>query len=227
MSRIVLVTGTDTGVGKTWISCGLLRRWRADGLQVAARKPAETGCEERDGLLHAADAAALAEAAGGIEPSERVCRLRFAEPLAPAVAAERAGSPIDTRAIVAECRERARQADLLLVEGAGGLLVPLSGRETFADLAVALEARLVVVVGARLGAINHAMLTLEAARARGLGVAALVVNHAFPDRDLATGTLAATLVALGAHASVAEAPHATSPDAALAATARGIAAGSA
>ena len=224
MNRIVMVTGTDTGVGKTWISCGLLRRWRAEGLQPAALKPVETGCEERHGALHPADGAALAAAAGGDEPLEAVCRLRFAEPLAPAVAAERAGRAIDVGAIVAEARARAAEVDLLLLEGAGGLLVPVSGRTTFADVAVDLGARLVVVVGARLGAINHAMLTIEAARARELDVAAVVVNHAFDVRDLATDTLAATLASLGACSRIAEAPHGTPPDGALAAVAREIAA---
>ncbi|MFM8411234.1 MAG: dethiobiotin synthase [Alphaproteobacteria bacterium] len=224
MSRILAVTGTDTGIGKTWVSCGLLRRFRADGLRVAARKPVETGCEESGGRLHAADAAALAEAAGGEEPADRVCRVRFAEPLAPAIAAERAGRTIDPTAIVDECRARAREVDLLLVEGAGGLLVPFAGRETFADLAVALGARLVVVVGARLGAINHAMLTVEAARSRGLEVAAVVVNRVFPVRDLAIDTLAATLASAGACERMAEAPHGEAPDAALATVAREIAA---
>lgn len=224
MSRIVLVTGTDTGVGKTWISCGLLRSWRADGLRLAARKPAETGCEERAGSLHPADATALAEAAGGGEPVESVCRWRFAEPLAPAVAATRAGRRIDTSGIAADCLARSAEVDLLLVEGAGGLLVPLDGRETFADLAGALGARLVVVVGARLGAINHAMLTIGAARARGIEVAAVVVNHVLPGRDLATETLAATLADLGACDTIVETPHGEAPDRPLVAAARGIAA---
>jgi len=126
--------------------------------------------------------------------------------------------------IVAGARARASEVDLLLLEGAGGLLVPVSGRTTFADLAAELGARLVVVVGARLGAINHAMLTIEAARARGLEVAAVVVNHAFDVRDLATETLAATLASLGACSRIAEAPHGTPPDGALAAVAREIAA---
>ncbi len=225
MSRVVLVTGTDTGVGKTWISCGLLRSWRSDGLRLAARKPAETGCEERAGSLHPADATALARAAGGGESVEAVCRWRFAEPLAPAVAAARAGRRIDTAAIAADCRARASEVDLLLVEGAGGLLVPVDGRETFADLACAIGARLVVVVAARLGAINHAMLTIGEARARGLEVAAVVVNHVLPGRDLATDTLAATLADLGACGTIVETPHGEVPDRALAATARAIADG--
>jgi dethiobiotin synthetase len=100
---------------------------------------------------------------------------------------------IDVAAIAAECRRRAAEVDVLLVEGAGGLLVPLGEGTSFADLAAALSAELVIVVGARLGAINHALLTIEAARARGLTVLGLVVNHFSATRDLATDTLRAAL----------------------------------
>jgi dethiobiotin synthetase len=215
--RIVLVTGTDTGVGKTWVACGLARALRAAGLSVAVRKPAETGCGEApvsaDSIAHRAgvsvarslvgahlrpaDAAALRDAAGGTERLDEVCPYRFAEPLAPAVAARRAGVTIDVAALVRDCRERAASADVLLVEGAGGLLVPLGDGATFADLARELAAAVIVVVGARLGAINHALLTIEAARARGLSVLGLVVNHFSATRDLATETLAETLAELG------------------------------
>jgi len=192
--RILLVTGTDTGVGKTYVSCGVLRAARAAGRTVAARKPAETGCEPgRGGGLVAADGAALHEAAGGGEPIDVVCPIRLPEPLAPAFAARRAGVAIDVAEIVAACRRRAGEVDLLLVEGAGGLLVPIADRYTYADLARDLGARLLVVVGARLGAINQALLTLEAAAGRGLDVAGYVVNHMSATRDLATASLAVSL----------------------------------
>ena len=223
LRNTLLVTGTDTGVGKTWVSTGLLRAWVAAGLRVAARKPAETGCESVGGRLQPADAAALAAAAGGGETLEAVCPYRFAEPLAPAVAAARAGVRIDLDAVVDACRVRAREVDRLLVEGAGGLLVPLTGRATFADLARSLDAHLVVVVAARLGAINHAMLTLEAARARGLEVVALVVNHVSAETDLATSTLAETLADLGVAPRIVSVPHGIPPDAALAGLARDLA----
>jgi len=194
MGRVLLVTGTDTGVGKTYVSCGLLRAARAAGLHVAARKPAETGCapDER-GALVPQDGVALREAAGGGEALDAVCAHRLPEPLAPAVAAQRAGVAIDVPALVAAYRRRAAEVDLLLVEGAGGLLVPLAGRTTFLDLAREIDASLLVVVGARLGAINHALLTLAAAAARGVHVAGWVVNHFACTEDLATRTLAASL----------------------------------
>jgi dethiobiotin synthetase len=189
-----MVTGTDTGVGKTWVSCGVLRAARAAGLRVAARKPAETGCEpDAQGELVGVDAVALHAAAGADEPLDAVCPIRLPDPLAPSFAARRAGVTIDVPATVVACRSRAREVDLLLVEGAGGLLVPLAGRYAFADLAHELGARVLLVVGARLGAINHALLSLEVANARGLPVAGIVVNHFSTTQDLATETLAASL----------------------------------
>ena len=221
--RIVLVTGTDTGVGKTWIACGLVRALRAGGHTVAVRKPAETGCapapsaaargiaagDRRPGaaVLYPADAAALREAADSDEPLEKICAVRLAEPLAPSVAARRAGIEIDVAGLVRSYRERAREVDVLVVEGAGGLLVPLHGRTSYADLAGDLGAGLIVVVGARLGAINHALLTLEAARVRGLRVLGVVVNHFGPDRDLATETLGETLRSIAGVPILAEVPH--------------------
>jgi len=213
--RILLVTGTDTGVGKTYVSCGVLRAARAAGLRVAARKPAETGCEADEtsaaGALVAIDARALHAAAGGDEPLAAVCSVRLPEPLAPAVAARRAGVTIDVAGIVAGCRARADEVDLLLVEGAGGLLVPIVDRYSYADLARDLGARLLVVVGARLGAINQALLTLEATERRGLDVAGYVVNRVSPERDLAIDTLAATLRELTDVPLLAEVAHASDP----------------
>src|SRR5262245_44028642 len=96
---VVFVTGTDTGVGKTWIGCGLVRALRKAGRTVAVRKPAESGCESRAGVLHPADAAALRSAAESEEPLGRICPVQLEEPLAPAIAAARAGVTIDPSAI--------------------------------------------------------------------------------------------------------------------------------
>lgn len=210
--QVLLVSGTDTGVGKTWVSCGVLRAARAAGLRVAARKPAETGCDpDASGRLVGADAVALHAAAGADEPLDAVCPIRLPDPLAPSFAARRAGVTIDPRDVVASCRSRARDVELLLVEGAGGLLVPLAGRVTFADLARELDARLLLVVGARLGAINHALLSLDAASARGIGVAGFVVNHFSTARDLATDTLADSLRELTDVPLLAEIGHGVDP----------------
>lgn len=210
--RVLLVTGTDTGVGKTWVSCGVLRAARAAGLRVAARKPAETGCDpDSSGTLVGADAVALHAAAGANEPLDAVCPIRLPDPLAPSFAARRAGVRIDPRDVVASCRARAKEIDLLLVEGAGGLLVPLVERYAFADLALELDARLLLVVGARLGAINHALLSLEVAAARGIPVVGLVVNHFSTTADLATDTLADSLRELTDVPVLAEVGHGVDP----------------
>ncbi|MFP6664056.1 MAG: dethiobiotin synthase [Deltaproteobacteria bacterium] len=208
MKGIVFVTGTDTGVGKTHVSCGLLRALRYRGLSVAARKPSESGCTEVDGELVPADAVALREAAGADEPLAMVCGLRLAEALAPGIAAERVGASLDIEALVLEYRVRAAEVDVLLVEGAGGLLVPLAGAVDCAQLAARLDARLIVVVGVQLGAINHALLTLQAARQRGLVIEGVVLNHLSPDTDLAKKTLRESLARLDPAPILAEIPFA-------------------
>jgi len=190
MGRSLLITGTDTAIGKTTVGCAIaaaLRRRRRD---VAVIKPVETGCARADdGTLIAADALQLRWAAGrDSDPLEQVCLYRLAAPLAPSVAARREGVRIDVPAVVDAIRSRASGCELLLVEGAGGLLVPLTESATFADLARACDAPLLVVVGNRLGAINHARLTLDWARAAGLEVTGYVVNALRADADLAAQT---------------------------------------
>jgi dethiobiotin synthetase len=175
----IFVTGTDTGVGKTEIACGLLRAWRAAGRDVAAMKPAQSGV----GPAEPSDAQRLADAAGTGDPAELVCPYSFAAPLAPAVAARLAGVAIDLQRILGAARELAARHDALLVEGAGGLLVPLTPRETYADLAVALGYPVLVVARTGLGTVNHAALTVEALRARGLAIAGIVLNAASAERD--------------------------------------------
>ena len=187
-SRVVLVTGTDTGVGKTLVSAAIAAALAARGVRIAVAKPVETGCPERDGELVPEDAVALRHAAGDPAPLADVCPHRFPDPLAPALAAERAGAPVDVDALVAHLRRRATQAELLLVEGAGGLLVPITTAASFADLAARLDAAVLVVVGSRLGAINAALLTLEALRARRLPIAGYVVNRLAPEGDIAVAT---------------------------------------
>jgi dethiobiotin synthetase len=174
------VTGTDTGVGKTTVARAILRAARARGLATAAMKPVESGCTTRTvagaATLVPADAEALAaEATSGI-PLDLLCPFRYAAPVAPGIAAERAGQPIEMARILA-CREeivRTTTPDLLLIEGAGGLLVPLGAGRTVADLARALGAPLLIVARDALGTINHTLLTVEVARTRGLEIGGVV-----------------------------------------------------
>lgn len=167
---------------------------RRRGRDIGVIKPVETGCEPgADGSRVAADAEQLRWAAGRNDPLERVCPWRFQEPLAPSVAARREGVRLDLAAVVAAVDALIVDCELALVEGAGGLLSPLTDSATFADVARACGLRLVVVVGNRLGAINHARLTLDWASARGLDVAGYVVNTLQQRSDLAVQTNVAVL----------------------------------
>ena len=223
--RIVLVTGTDTGVGKTLVATAIAAALATRGVRIAVAKPAETGCPERDGELVPEDAVALRNAAGDPASLADVCPHRFPDPLAPALAAERAGARVDVDALAAHLRRRAADADLLLVEGAGGLLVPLTADVTFADLAARLDAAVVVVVGSRLGAINAALLTLEAVRARRVPLAGYVVNRLAPDDDLAVATNDDLLARLTAERRLGTLPFLPDADALLAALRAGGGAG--
>lgn len=203
------VTGTDTGVGKTAVSRGLLARLRRDGLVVAAFKAVESGCAPgADGAPVPADALSLWEAAGRRGAPEAACGLALAEPLSPALAARRAGVDIEPRALAARARAAGAGADLLLVEGAGGLLAPLWDGGDLADLALDLGLALLVVASNRLGVQNHALLTVRAARAAGLRVVGVVLNEvAAPDpADLARATNAGELARLLGGLGASEAP---------------------
>ena len=172
--RGFFVTGTDTGVGKTVVACALVRGLVERGIDVGAMKPVETGVGPEGPL----DALALQAEAGGADPLEDVCPQRFALPAAPTVAARAEGRSVELWAVkVAYERLRARH-DCVIAEGAGGLLVPATEELSMADLARELDLPLVLVARGALGTINHTLLTLEAAVARGLPVAGVVVSHA-------------------------------------------------
>jgi dethiobiotin synthetase len=173
-ARGLFVTGTDTGVGKTVVSCALIRALRERGIDAGGMKPIETGVGP-DGPL---DAMALRAAAGASDALEDVCPQRFALPAAPRVAADAVSRAVDFEAIRGAFERIAARRDLVVVEGAGGLLVPIRGRETMADLAAALDLPLLIVARAALGTINHTLLTLEASAARGLPVIGVVISHA-------------------------------------------------
>ncbi len=173
----LFITGTDTGVGKTFVARGIASALRARGRRVGVMKPVETGCG--GGLRRRpADALALRAAAGSALPLDRICPYRLDAPLAPDVAARLENVRIDPAVILAAFRAIDAVHDVTLVEGAGGLLVPIVERYSMADLARDLDLPLLVVVDSKLGAINHTLLTLEAAAARGLAVRGYVLNHA-------------------------------------------------
>lgn len=183
----LFITATDTGVGKTTVACGIARTLHAQGHAVGVYKPIATGGVRHGGRLIAEDAQLLAQAAATPAPLERVCPVVLEEPLAPTVAARRAGLTIGWSALVAGARWWLTRCDVLLVEGVGGLLCPLAPGRTVADLAVELQFPLIIVARLGLGTLNHALLTVEAARRRHLRVAAVVLN----DSHAESATLAA------------------------------------
>ena len=172
-ARGLFVTGTDTGVGKTVAACAVLRGLRARGLRTGAMKPVET----RGGAEGPLDAIARRAAAGAADALDDVCPQRFELPAAPSVAAAREGRSVDVARIEASFEALAVRHDLVVAEGAGGLLVPLTDELDMAGLAARLGLPVLLVARAALGTINHTRLSLEAIDARGLVLAGVVVSH--------------------------------------------------
>ncbi len=171
----VFITGTDTGVGKTLVTAALASCLTQRGLSVGVMKPIETGCRT-DGAS-GSDAARLYAAAGITEPVEAISPYRFADPLAPLDAARRAGRTIELRRIVRAYRALAARYAFLLVEGAGGVMVPITPTADTRDVIVQLGLPAVVVVRAVLGAVNHTLLTLDALRHRKIPVLGVFLNR--------------------------------------------------
>ena len=172
--RGLFVTATDTGVGKTIVAASLLAALRARGERVAAFKPVVTGTDDPPDPDWPPDDALLAAAAG--MRAQDVAPARFGPPVSPHLAAELAGAPLDPAALRGACAARAAQADTVVVEGVGGLLVPLTPDYLVRDLARDLGLPLVIAARTGLGTINHTLLTLEAARTVGLVVAGVVLT---------------------------------------------------
>lgn len=187
----LFITGTDTGVGKTFVGCALAAALRARGRRVAVMKPVETGVAGEP-----EDARRLRAAAGDPAPLDTVCPHRLRAPLAPAVAARLEGVTIDVARLVALVADRAAAADVLLVEGAGGLLVPLAGRTTWADLAARCALPVLIVGADRLGTINHCALTARVAIAAGLAVRGFVLTQPTAVTDASTATNATEIAGL-------------------------------
>ncbi|MBT9566895.1 MAG: dethiobiotin synthase [Thiobacillus sp.] len=168
------VTGTDTGVGKTRVAVALVQALKAGGLRVAVMKPVAAGTDP--GQLNE-DVRALIAVSNVDADLADVNPYAFAEPIAPHIAAELAGIRIDLGVIVAAYRRLVAQSDVVVVEGAGGWRVPLNETDDMADLAQRLGLPIVLVVGMRLGCLNHAVLTAESIQRRGLGWAGWIGNH--------------------------------------------------
>ena len=207
MRQGIFITGTDTGVGKTFFACGLAALLKESGYKVGVMKPAETGCDQRDGKLMPRDALALKEASGCQVGLEKICPYQLREPLAPSVAAQREGVAINVDRLMGIYNEISSAHDITIVEGAGGLLVPLLPSYTFADLARVLDLPVIVVAANRLGMINHLLLTLEHAACRDLHVLGYVLNQMEARPSLAAETNREALAALTGHPCIGELPY--------------------
>lgn len=177
MTQGYFITGTDTGVGKTFVTCALLHALAAQGQRVVGMKPVASGCHHQHGKLVSEDVEQLQAASNVLLPQDLVNPYAFEPPIAPHIAAAQAGVEISIAEILKRFEQLQQHADTVIVEGVGGFCVPLNDREDTADLALRLNLPVIMVVGLRLGCINHALLTAQAIRNKGLTLAGWVANH--------------------------------------------------
>jgi len=192
------VTGTDTGVGKTLVACALLRALAMRGLRAVGMKPVAAGARPTAHGLTNEDVEALIAAGNVIAPREHVNPYCFQPAIAPHIAAAKAGVEIEPDRIRGGFDALRALADVVIVEGAGGFRVPLGRSADTAQLAALLALPVVLVVGMRLGCLNHALLTAEAVTARGLKLAGWIANHIDPQMDAADDNVRALEALLAA-----------------------------
>lgn len=185
------ITGTDTGVGKTVVTAGLLRALHQSGRSTIGMKPVAAGCELRNGVWHNEDVDHLLSASSVAITADDINVYRLRAAIAPHIAAAQEGAVIDPANIRNAFQALAERADTVLVEGVGGFVVPLNDTTDTADLAAALALPVVLVVGLRLGCLNHALLTAEAVSARGLHLAGWVGNCIDPAMPVRAENIAA------------------------------------
>ncbi|MFO1340742.1 MAG: dethiobiotin synthase [Burkholderiaceae bacterium] len=196
--RTVFVTGTDTGVGKTLVSAALLHALAQRHARVVGMKPVAAGLVEHQGRMVSEDVLQLRAASTLAVPPALDNPFALPEPLSPHLAARHAGVALRVADLLAPAQALQARADALVVEGAGGWRVPINDDETLADLARALAAPVLLVVGLRLGCLNHALLTAEAVRADGLALAGWVANRIDPQMAAADENLDHLRARLGA-----------------------------
>ncbi|MDX1838308.1 dethiobiotin synthase [Legionella taurinensis] len=172
--KTFFITGTNTDCGKTYTTCQLIDFYRRQGRQVLALKPVATGCVTENGDLYSEDARLLKHHAGSNEDNSHWL---FEPPISPHIAAAKAGTDMDARAILDYCLTKALTGpDLLLIEGAGGLMVPVNAKETWIDFLTLSQIPVILVVGMRLGCINHALLTAAVLKAHAIPCAGWIAN---------------------------------------------------
>jgi len=185
VAKGLFITGTDTGVGKTWVGAGLIALFKERGFDMGVMKPVESGCRRENGCLIPEDATLLKEMASSEDELEIINPYALEHALAPALAAEREGVEIRLEVIKRAYDLLTSRHDGVIVEGAGGLLAPLAGDYFMADLAKEWGLPLLIVTGAKLGIINHTLLTLYCAQQREIPVIGIVMNHTTDLKGLA------------------------------------------
>ena len=182
MALSLMITGTDTEVGKTFVAVGLISAFSQMGFRVAPFKPVETGClQDASRTLVPADARFLESASGTAAPLSAICPYRYSLPVAPWIAAEKEHRPIEFT-VLDQCLDTLKSGhDLVLIETAGGLLVPITQEANFADLARRWNVPVLLVAGSRLGVLNQTLLTIRYLESAGLRIAGCILNHPFGD----------------------------------------------
>lgn len=185
MTQSYFIVGTDTNVGKTYVASALIRHFVNAGFKTVGMKPIASGCAmNAQGEWVNDDVLALSSSSNVTAPQHLINPYRFTPAIAPHIAAEEAGVVTDCNVITQAYDALEKLAEMVIIEGAGGFFVPINAQETLADLAVMLNLPIILVVGMRLGCINHALLTVAAIQARGLTLAGWVANQLEPDMPM-------------------------------------------
>ncbi|MBI5892390.1 MAG: dethiobiotin synthase [Deltaproteobacteria bacterium] len=173
----LFITGTDTGVGKTFVTSLIVKALKEKGIDVGVMKPVETGCRIKNGILKPSDALFLKKIADIDDNLDIINPYRFKEPVTPSAAARKNNRQIKLSKIRDCYKKLASRHDFIVVEGAGGLLVPLNSKETIADLIKLLKLPVIIVAASRLGAINHTLLTVRCAKQLGIKIHGIIFNN--------------------------------------------------
>jgi len=176
MTKGFFITGTDTEVGKTWCTVGIMENLQQQGYSVVGMKPVASGCTETTDGLRNEDALMIQQQSSIPLDYKNINPYSFAPAIAPHIAAQQVNQPIELNTITDAFSRLKQQSDMVVVEGVGGWLVPLNDNETIVDLAQALELPVILIVGLRLGCINHALLTAESIRQSGCNLVGWIAN---------------------------------------------------
>ncbi|MBT5230941.1 MAG: dethiobiotin synthase [Methylococcales bacterium] len=190
MNQAFFITGTDTDVGKTWVTLGLIQALKQQGHRTNGIKPVAAGCEHIAGEWVNADAVAIQQVSDGTMPYSQVNPIALQKAMAPHLAAEQENRTIDFDLIKQCCTAARAQTEYTIIEGAGGWRVPLGNGQDISDLAYALDVPVILVVGMRLGCLNHALLTYDAIKLKGLTVQGWIANQIDPQMHCLTDNIA-------------------------------------